>query len=141
VTVDIGNRDDIHPTNKLDVGKRLARAARHVAYGEKISASGAAPKTARRESGGIRVQLGDYDGNLLVIGARDPSGFELCAEQQGTCRFVGAKLLDGGVVALEDAALAPAIPTRVRFCWADSPLCNLYDSTGLPVGPFEVPIE
>ena len=42
VTIDIGNRDDIHPTNKQDVGKRLARAARHVAFGDKASASGAA---------------------------------------------------------------------------------------------------
>ncbi len=141
VIYDIGDRDDIHPANKLDVGKRLARAARHVAYGAKISASGAAPKAARRERDGIQVKFGDYDGNLLVIGARDPSGFELCAAEQGTCRYVGAKLAAGGVVVLEDSALAPSIATRVRFCWADSPLCNLYDSTGLPVGPFEVPIE
>ena len=35
-------------TNKQDVGKRLARAARHVVFGEKISASGAAPS--RREA-------------------------------------------------------------------------------------------
>ncbi len=42
VTIDIGNRDDIHPTNKQDVGKRLARAARHVVFGEKLSASGRA---------------------------------------------------------------------------------------------------
>jgi sialate O-acetylesterase len=28
----------------------------------------------------------------------------------------------------------------VRFCWADSPLCNLYDAAGLPVGPFEIPV-
>ncbi len=141
VTIDIGNRDDIHPTNKQDVGKRLARAARHVVYGERVSASGAAPKSARREGGGIRVRLGDYDGNLLVIGARDPAGFELCAAQQGTCRFVGARLGEGGVVTLEDSAPGPSVPTRVRFCWADSPPCNLFDSTGLPVGPFEVAIE
>jgi len=31
--------------------------------------------------------------------------------------------------------------TRVRFCWGDSPLCNLYDAAGLPVGPFEIGIS
>src|SRR6187401_1799800 len=75
VTIDIGNRDDIHPQNKQDVGRRLARAARHVVYGEKISAFGAQPKSAVRTGADIAVTLGDFDGNLLVIGAKDPSGF------------------------------------------------------------------
>ncbi|CEH57476.1 hypothetical protein XACJK48_8510001 [Xanthomonas citri pv. citri] len=30
--------------------------------------------------------------------------------------------------------------TRVRYCWADSPVCTLYDRSGLPAGPFEFPI-
>jgi sialate O-acetylesterase len=139
VTIDIGNRDDIHPTNKLDVGKRLARAARHVVFGEKISPSGAAPQSAKRAVGGVDVKLGDYDGQLLVIGAKDPAGFELCGETQASCHFVRARLGDGGVVRLEDAA--PEKAARVRFCWADAPLCNLFDTTGLPVGPFEVSIQ
>jgi sialate O-acetylesterase len=37
-----------------------------------------------------------------------------------------------------DASGIPA--NRVRFCWGDAPICNLYDSSGLPVGPFEFPI-
>jgi len=139
VTIDIGNRDDIHPTNKLEVGKRLARAARHVVFGDKSSASGAAPKDAKRAVGGVDVTLGDFDGDLLVIGAKDPAGFELCGDTQASCHFVRAQLAAGGTVKLEDAA--PEKATRVRFCWADAPLCNLYDTTGLPVGPFEIPIQ
>ncbi|MEO8018095.1 MAG: sialate O-acetylesterase [Pseudomonadota bacterium] len=139
VTIDIGNRDDIHPTNKQDVGRRLARAARKVVYQEKISASGAAPVSAVRTGGEIVVTLGSYEGDLLVIGARDPTGFELCGATQDTCRFVRSRLLGGGQVRLEDPAGGSA--TRVRFCWADSPLCNLYDGANLPVGPFEVGIR
>jgi len=138
ITIDIGNRDDIHPTNKQDVGKRLAHAARRVVYGEKSSASGAQPKAARRAAAGVDVVLGDFDGGLRVIGAKDPSGFELCGATQETCRFVRAELREGGTVHLEETAAGAA--TRVRFCWADSPLCNLYDTTGLPVGPFEVEV-
>ncbi len=138
VTIDIGDRDDIHPTNKQDVGIRLARAARHVAFESKESASGAAPKTAKRSVSGVDVTLGDFDGALSVIGSRDPAGFELCGDAQPTCRFVRAQL-DGAVVHLEDAA--PGTATRVRFCWADAPLCNLFTTDGLPVGPFEIAIE
>ena len=139
VTIDIGNRDDIHPTNKQDVGRRLARAARQVVYGEKVSPSGAQPKDAKRAVGGVDVALGGNDGSLVVIGAKDPAGFELCGESQASCHFVRAQLGEGGVVRLEDAA--PEKATRVRFCWADAPLCNLFDTTGLPVGPFEIPVQ
>ena len=139
VTIDIGNRDDIHPANKQDVGRRLARAARHVVYGEKISASGAQPLSATRAGGDVAVALGDFDGELRVIGAKDPAGFELCGATQDTCRFVRAQLAGGGKLLLSDSGAARA--TRVRFCWADSPLCNLYDTTGLPVGPFEIPVN
>ena len=138
VTIDIGNRDDIHPTNKQEVGKRLARAARHVVYGEKLSAFGAQPKSARRVDSGVDVLLGDFDGELRVIGSKDPGGFELCGLTQDTCHFVRAELRAGGAVHLEDAATGAV--TRVRFCWADSPLCNLFDTEGLPVGPFEIEI-
>ncbi|HET9472621.1 MAG TPA: sialate O-acetylesterase, partial [Steroidobacteraceae bacterium] len=139
VTIDIGNRDDIHPTNKQDVGKRLARAARHLVYGEKISASGAQPMSVRRTTTGVEVTLGEFDGQLVVIGARDPAGFELCGDPQASCHFVRAQLGDGGVVRLEDPQ--PEKATRVRFCWADAPLCNLFDTEGLPVGPFELEIK
>jgi sialate O-acetylesterase len=32
-------------------------------------------------------------------------------------------------------------PTRVRYCWADSPVCTLFDLSELPAGPFELRIR
>jgi sialate O-acetylesterase len=142
VTIDIGDRVDIHPMNKQDVGKRLARAARHVVYGERISPSGAQPESARRVTEGVLVTLGGFDGDLKVIGSKDPAGFELCGAAQESCRYVRSELRTSGKVGevlLTDPAAASA--TRVRFCWADYPLCNLFDTTGLPVGPFEITVN
>jgi sialate O-acetylesterase len=138
VTIDIGNRDDIHPQNKQDVGKRMARAARKVVYGERVSGWGARPSSAKRVDGGVLVTLGDADGGLRVVGSKDPAAFELCGAAAGSCRFVRAQLRDGERVSLEDPGTDA---TRVRFCWADSPLCNLYDGAGLPAGPFEIAID
>lgn len=138
VTIDVGNRDDIHPTNKQEVGRRLARAARHVVFGEKLSASGAQPRSAVRQAGSVTLTLAGFGGDLAVYNAKDPSGFELCGAAEGSCQFVSAKLASGGKIALEAAGMAEV--TRVRFCWADSPLCNLYDGDKLPVGPFEIPV-
>jgi sialate O-acetylesterase len=138
VTIDIGDRDDIHPANKQEVGKRLARAARRVVYGEKTSPTGAQPQAARREGANVIVSFTDRAGALNVIGARDPAGFELCGDDQPSCRYVRAQLTPDGDVRLDNSAGGPA--TRVRFCWADSPLCNLYDAE-LPVGPFELPVN
>jgi sialate O-acetylesterase len=139
VTIDIGDRLDIHPTNKQEVGRRLARAARRVVFGEAVSASGAAPQSARREGAAVVVTLADFEGALDVYSSKDPAAFELCGAADGSCRFVSATLLAGGKVSL-DAREVDA-PARVRFCWADSPVCNLYDGAGLPVGPFEIAIN
>ena len=138
VTIDIGNRDDVHPTNKQEVGRRLARAARHVVFGEKISASGAQPVSAVFDGDGVKVRFTEADA-LVVYGSREPSALELCDDGQGSCRFVGTRRGSDNTVARDRRDFKTA--TRVRFCWADSPLCNLYDSAGLPVGPFEIEIK
>jgi sialate O-acetylesterase len=32
-------------------------------------------------------------------------------------------------------------PARLRFGWGGSPVCNLSDGSGLPVGPFELDLR
>jgi len=138
VTIDIGDRYDIHPANKQEVGRRLARAARRVIYGEPIAPSGPVGNRARVEKGQVVIEFGDLEGELLAYGAESPIGFELCGAAPDSCRYARARI-DGGRVLLR--VPQSTTPERVRFCWADSPVCTLYDDTGLPAGPFELQLE
>ncbi|MDH5822534.1 sialate O-acetylesterase [Luteimonas sp. RD2P54] len=137
VTIDIGDRYDLHPPNKQELGRRLARAARHVVYGERLAPSGPVPSAVRRQGDTVVVSFAGVDGELLAYGAPGPVGFELCGPQPERCRWAQADIRGGDVV-LRDA---PAAATRVRYGWADSPLVNLFDGAGLPAGPFEARIE
>lgn len=138
VAVDIGERTDIHPANKQELGRRLARAARHVVYGQALSASGPVVARARREGNEVTLRFADTEQGLVAYSAAQPIGFELCAAATGSCRFAEARI-DGTQVRL--AVPAGTEPTRVRYCWADSPVCTLYDGNGLPAGPFEIDIH
>ncbi len=71
----------------------------------------------------------DVDERLVTYSSTRPTGFELCGKEED-CRFVDAEL-SGNRVLLQ-AGDMPAV--RVRFCWADAPVCNLYDKSGLPAG-------
>ncbi|WOB26331.1 MULTISPECIES: sialate O-acetylesterase [Xanthomonas] len=137
VAIDIGDRYDIHPANKQELGRRLARAARRVVYGEAIAPSGPVSRSARRDGDSIRIAFDDVDAALLSYGNDAPIGFEVCAAAANSCRYTSATL-QGREVSLRIPSGITA--TRVRYCWADSPVCTLYDRSGLPAGPFELPI-
>jgi sialate O-acetylesterase len=137
VTIDIGEPDNLHPTNKQDVGKRLARAARHVIYGESISPSGPVPVNARLDSNQVAVEFSGLERDLVAYSYEKPIAFELCGESAGSCRFVESRIDGNRVLLTVPDGLSPA---RVRYCWADSPVCTLFDRSGLPAGPFELSI-
>jgi sialate O-acetylesterase len=138
VTIDIGDRYDIHPANKQEVGRRLARAARHVIYGEStLPMSGPVPKRVRHEGDAVAVSFGDVTDGLVAYGADGPIGFELCGAQTGSCRYASAEIHGAEVILRTPNATAA---TRVRYGWADSPIVTLFDGAGLPAGPFELSI-
>ena len=142
VTIDIGNRDDVHPTNKQEVGRRLARAARHVVFGDEIVAVRRAARVGATRSGGdvrgaVRRQRRQARGlrlarsvRLRVVRRRDA----------GSCRYVRAQLSGEAEVTLE-ARRGGRGRRACASAGRDSPLCNLYDAAGLPVGPFEIEIK
>jgi sialate O-acetylesterase len=138
VTIDIGEPGNLHPTNKQDVGKRLARAARRVVYGEGISPSGPTALGATRSGDRVVVEFDGVTGGLVALSHEGPIGFELCGDTPETCRFADAAI-DGTRILLSVPPAGPE-PTHVRYGWADSPVCTLFDRSGLPAGPFNVPI-
>jgi sialate O-acetylesterase len=137
VAIDIGEPYELHPANKQEVGRRLARAARRVIYGESLSL-GAQPASARREGTRVVVRFDGVTTELLARSGKAPTAFELCGKAEGSCRYVDAAL-ERDLVALDAAGIAEVV--RVRYCWADAPICTLTDRSGLPAPPFELEIS
>ena len=130
VTIDIGNPDDVHPTNKLDVGLRLARAARVLTYGESIEFSGPMFRQATTEAGSIRAWF-DHAKGLNAKGGTI-TGFEV-AGRDG--KYVPASATIDGATVVVSSPDVPA-PVYVRYGWANSPQCNLFNGEDLPASPF-----
>jgi sialate O-acetylesterase len=136
VTLDVGDRFDIHPTQKTIVGERLARAARTVAYGDKAVAGSPTAVSARRQGADIVITYKDTGGGLVTYSSDRAIGFESCAGK--TCRFAEARV-NGDTVVLPGAG-TPDI-TRVRYAWADSPFVNLFGGDDLPAAPFQIDVH
>ncbi len=134
VTIDIGDRFDIHPTQKTIVGRRLALVARRLIYGEAVIDSGPTPVSARSAGDAVVVEFAH--GPLIAYSNARPIAFELC-DADRNCRFVDATL-EGSRVSIDAHGIEPAF---VRYCWGDAPLCNLYNDVDLPAAPFEAAIE
>jgi sialate O-acetylesterase len=132
VIIDIGDTNDIHPRNKLDVGHRLAVWALANTYGEKVETSGPLYKSFAIEDDKIRVKFSHIDGGLKTPDGGELKGFAIAGEDR---KFVWANArLEGNDVVVSSKDVTK--PVAVRYAWADNPICNLYNKAGLPASPF-----
>ena len=133
VAIDIGEWNDIHPLNKKDIGKRLALAARKIAYGEdNIVYSGPIFKSARTRGHSIVLTFTNIGSGLEVKGD-ELNGFAIAGPDK---KFVwaNAKIENDEVIVWNDKIFNPEY---VRYAWADNPSrANLYNKEGLPASPF-----
>ena len=129
--IDIGNPLDIHPTNKQEVGRRLALSARAVAYGERIVSAGPEYAGMTIEGSRIRVRF-RHAGGGLVLDAAKGSSF-VVAGVDGVFKPATA-VVDGEAVVVSSPDVAA--PIAVRYAWADDPVTSLRNTEGLPASPF-----
>jgi sialate O-acetylesterase len=133
VTIDIGDAVDVHPKNKLDVGLRLARAARAITYGEKLEWSGPLYRQLTREDHALRVWFDHAEG--LAAKGGPLVGFEVAGVDG---KYVAADAKIDGTSVIVSSPTVPD-PVSVRYAWAPNPTCNLYNREGLPASPFQAP--
>ena len=132
VTVDIGDSKDIHPRNKKDVGRRLARLALARDYGFKIADSGPVFAKAEREGAGFRVSFTATTGGLRSPLNTPLASFELAGEDK--VFHPADAVLEKDTVLVTSAAV-PA-PVAVRYAWCNAPVASLCNGEGLPAVPF-----
>ncbi|HEV2272418.1 MAG TPA: sialate O-acetylesterase [Steroidobacteraceae bacterium] len=136
VTIDVGSARFLHPTDKQDVGDRLALLARNLIYGQSVVGASPSPVAAWRSHDEVQIRFDTHGGGLETEESNRPIGFQLC-DRGGRCAFVDAEQRGQDVV-LNGSSEPRAV--TVRYCWSDTPICNLYDRDGLPAVPFELPI-
>ncbi|MES2694072.1 MAG: sialate O-acetylesterase [Verrucomicrobiota bacterium] len=130
VTIDIGDPHDIHPSNKQEVGRRLALIA--LAQLEKRAVEHHGPSFSGVEfaKGVARVSF------RHAAGLHTRSGAAASLEVAGEDRVFHAA--EGRIDSEGLLVSSPAVPQpiAVRYAWKAAPQANLYNLAGLPAAPF-----
>ena len=137
VIIDVGEGKDIHPRNKQDVGKRLARWALNRDYGLPIACE--SPRYASMETQGQKIVLKfSHAKGLRTFDVGEPRGFAVAAAPKPgeQPQFVWANAKIVGNDQIEVWSDKVPVSAAVRYAWADNPVCNVYSTDGLPLTPF-----
>lgn len=131
VTIDIGDSKNIHPTDKQDVGLRLALWAEATVYFRDEEFSGPLASGFQIEDGRARLTFRNGEGMKATDGGKI-KGFAIAGEDR---KFVWADAEIQGDHVVVSSPEVPK-PVAVRYAWDDDPECNLINNTGLPASPF-----
>ncbi|HEX8037957.1 MAG TPA: sialate O-acetylesterase, partial [Chryseosolibacter sp.] len=128
----VDNIKDIHPKNKIDVGKRLANYALAETYGQDVGAyKSPSFESMKVEKNKVRVYFKNASTGLKCT-SKSPSKFLVAGEDRN---FVpAAAKIEGNSVVL--SAKAVKAPVAVRFCFDDTSTPDVFSAEGLPLAPF-----
>lgn len=133
VTMDIATANNLHPPNKLDVGKRLALWALAKDYGKKdIVFSGPIYKSMEVEGDKIRLSFDHTESGLKTRDGNELTHFTIAG---GDKNFAEAKaVIDGDTVVVSSKEIKN--PVAVRYGWSNTAEPNLANKEGLPASSF-----
>lgn len=128
----VDNIKDIHPKDKLNVGKRLANYALAETYKQNVGAyKSPSFKSMQVEKGKVVLSFNDVLTGLKSTG-KAPEKFLIAGEDQ---KFVPATAkIEGSTVVLSSKLVKT--PVAVRFCFDDAIMPDVFSNEGLPLAPF-----
>ncbi|MBP6445749.1 MAG: hypothetical protein KA341_03025 [Saprospiraceae bacterium] len=134
VTTDIGIPWDIHPTNKQDVGKRLAAIALNNVYNKKMICSGPMYKSMEIKDNQAILSFDNIGTGLFTPDKYGYiKGFEI-AGKDSVFHYAKAFIKGKTIVLFSEKV---ENPVAVHFGWVgDASDCNLFNREGFPAVPF-----
>lgn len=132
VTIDTTDGFDLHPTEKREIGRRLALLARRLVYKQDVVATGPVFKATQVDGSAMRVTFDTGGVGLAGRGTGPIKGFAVAGED-GVYRFADAAIAGDSVTLQCDAVPSPK---TVRYAWAAIPDATLTSKAGLPAAPF-----
>jgi sialate O-acetylesterase len=132
VTLDIGNVKNIHPTNKQEVGRRLALLALNKTYGKKDIVCDSPIFDNMKVDGNKAVVTFKNAVELKTRDGKAPDWFTIC-DEDGVFKKADA-VIQKNTVILSAAGIEK--PCVVRFAWDHLAEPNLVNEAGLPASAF-----
>ena len=131
VTLDIGEDNDIHPSNKHDVGYRLANLALANDYGKALVVSGPLYRSQKIDGHKLILEF-DFIGSGLMSSTGALKEFEIAGADKIYVPAV-AKII-GKTVEVFSASVPN--PKFSRYAWRDTSNASLFNMEGLPASSF-----
>ncbi len=130
--IDLGDEKDIHPKIKKTVADRLANAALVLIYDKKGVLTGPLYESMEIKENKVYIKF-KYAGSGLVSKNGELKGFAIAGADK-KFKWAKAEIKDNDTVVVWNDEIKE--PYAVRYAWADSPECNLYNKEGLAASPF-----
>ncbi len=135
-TIDLGDEKNIHPKDKLPIGRRLALLAEKYTLDQDVVAEGPMLKEVEPRNHALIVHFRNAHG-LKTTDRNAPSGFWI-ADESLQWKVAEAKL-EGETVVLTNDIIKK--PIYVRYAFAGKPDVNLVNAANLPAYPFRTDNE
>lgn len=132
VSMDAGEERSIHPADKTVVATRLVLWALANTYGRKgLPYASPVLRSTKVDKGGIECSFDNAPNGLTAFG-KTLSAFEIAGEDK-VFYPAKARITGNGVMVQSDSVKAPV---AVRYAWRDWVIGDLFNTEGLPAGPF-----